>query len=298
MGVSGQISTAIGAAFVAVFEMRAAPVVVSVSGVAVSGGSIVSRATFGVARRATARVAVSMVAALLGLGVAPAWAGATAIAVAANFTAPAKEIATLFQAETGHQAILSFGSAGQFYSQIKQGAPFDAFLSADAERPAQLAAEGLAVADSRFVYAVGALVLWSRAPDLVTGEATLRQAAFKKLAVGNPVAAPYGAAAYETLKALGLLETLKPKLVEGVNITQVFQFVETGNAELGFVAASQLIDRQGSRWVVPATLHRPILQEAVLLTFGAANPAAQAFVRFLKTPEARAVIARYGYGAP
>jgi molybdate transport system substrate-binding protein len=230
------------------------------------------------------------------------WAAAvradeTTVAVAANFTEPATEIAELFEARTGHTAVLSFGASGQFFTQIAQGAPFDVFLSADAERPARAVEEGLGVADTAFTYAIGRLVLWSRDPGRVTGPETLAAGDFARLATADPAAAPYGAAALETMRHLDVLAAVEPKLVTGTNISQAFQFVATGNAELGFVALSQLAgDTAGSRWVVPAELHAPIRQDAVLLTAGADNAAARAFLDFLKGPEAAAVIERFGYG--
>jgi len=223
-------------------------------------------------------------------------AGQTNVAVAANFTDAAKEIAAAFKQKTGHDAVLSFGASGQFYTQITQEAPFQILLSADAERPKKLVDDGLGVADSRFTYAIGKLVLWSKDPNLVKGEDTLKSAVFGKLSICNPVAAPYGAAAVETMKALKLYETLKPKLVEGENITQAFQFVATGNADLGFVALSQLTGNDGgSRWMVRQDLYAPIRQDAVLLKKGAGNDAAVAFMAFLKGPEATAIIMKYGY---
>jgi len=224
------------------------------------------------------------------------FAAQTNVAVAANFTDAAKEIAAAFQKKTGHEAVLSFGSSGQFYTQITQDAPFQVFLSADNERPKKLVSDGLGVADSLFTYAIGKLVLWSRTKDLVKGEETLKAASFATLSICNPVAAPYGEAAVETMKSLKVYDTLQPKFVEGANITQAFQFVQTGNAELGFVALSQLtgIDT-GSRWLVPQALYKPILQDAVLLKKGASNEAATAFLSFLRGPEARAIIEKYGY---
>ena len=223
-------------------------------------------------------------------------AAETNVAVAANFTEAAKEIAAAFKAKTGHEAVLSFGASGQFYTQIAQGAPFQVFLSADDARPKKLLDDGLAVSGSRFTYAIGKLVLWSKTPGLVKGEETLKAASFAKLSICNPAAAPYGAAAVEAMKALKIYETLQPKLVEGATITQAYQFVETGNAELGFVALSQLTGPPtGSRWLVPQELYAPIRQDAVLLKSGAANEAATGFIAFLKGPEARAIIEKYGY---
>ena len=227
---------------------------------------------------------------------AQADAAQTKVAVAANFTDAAKEIAGAFKTKTGHDAVLSFGSSGQFMTQITQDAPFEIFLSADDERPKKLVAQGLGVTGSEFTYAIGKLVLWSKQPGLVQGEATLKDAKFAKLSICNPVAAPYGAAAVEAMKSLKLYDALRPKFVEGANISQAYQFVETGNAELGFVALSQLGPNDtGSRWVVPQELYTPIRQDAVLLKSGAETEAAHAFIDFLKGPEARAIIKRYGY---
>lgn len=223
-------------------------------------------------------------------------AAQTNVAVAANFTEAAKEIAAAFKAKTGHEAVLSFGATGQFYTQITQGAPFQILLSADDARPKKLVDDGLAVLDSRFTYAIGKLVLWSKTPGLVKGEETLKAASFAKLSICNPVAAPYGAAAIETMRSLKVFEALQPRLVEGATITQAYQFVETGNAELGFVALSQLTGPEtGSRWLVPQELYSPIRQDAVLLKGGAANEAATGFIAFLRSPEARAIIQKYGY---
>jgi molybdate transport system substrate-binding protein len=225
-----------------------------------------------------------------------AFAGSANVAVAANFTEPAKEIAALFKAKTGHELVLSFGASGQFYTQIKENAPFAILLSADAERPKKLVDEGLGVAESRFTYAIGKLVLWSKDPDRVKGEETLKTNAFNKLSIANPAAAPYGAAAVETLKALKLYETVQPKIVQGNTISQAFQFIDTGNAEIGFVALSQLMPNAGgSRWPVPQTLYSEIRQDAVLLKASAGNEAATAFLTFLKSPDARAVIEKFGY---
>ena len=232
---------------------------------------------------------------LLSLGHA-AFAGQTNIAVAANFTDAAKEIAEAFKVKTGHEAVLSFGASGQFYTQITQEAPFQVFLSADAERPQKLADEGLGDKATKFTYAIGKLVLWSKGADVVKGEETLKDSKFAKLSIANPTSAPYGAAAIETMKKLGVYETLAPKIVQGNNIAQAFQFIDTGNAELGFVALSQLKDvTAGSRWMVPQNLYAPIKQDAVLLKKGMGNEAATAFMTFLKGPESMAIIKKYGY---
>ncbi len=218
------------------------------------------------------------------------------VAVAANFTEPATEIAKLFAEKTGHTATLSFGASGQFLTQITQGAPFEVFLSADAARPAKAVSDGFAVEGSQFTYAIGTLVLWSKDPGLVTGPETLKAGAFQHLAIADPKSAPYGAAAIETLRNLGLYDTLSPKIVQGTSIAQAQQFVATGNAELGLVALAQVIKTEGgSRWDVPEDLHTPIKQDAVLLKTGADNAAAKAFLDFLKGPEARGVIKDFGY---
>ena len=238
----------------------------------------------------------AVIAAVFSLTLQTAFAAQTTVAVAANFTDAAKEIAAAYKAKTGNDAVLSFGASGQFYTQITQGAPFEVFLSADDERPKKAIAEGFGVEGTAFTYAVGKLVLWSKQPGLVQGEATLSKASFDKLSICNPVAAPYGAAAVETMKALRLYDALEPKLVVGANISQAFQFVQTGNAEVGFVALSQVIDdKAGSRWMVPQNLYAPIRQDAVLLKKGAGNEAATGFMGFLKGPEATAIIQKYGY---
>jgi molybdate transport system substrate-binding protein len=226
-------------------------------------------------------------------------AAETHVAVAANFSAAAKEIAERFKEKTGHTALLSFASTGQLYAQMTQGAPFDVFLAADADRPEKAVAEGLAVPDSRFTYATGRLVLWSADPNRIRDSSVLKSGTLSKIAVANPKTAPYGAAALEVMKAMGIYEGLRPKIVEGENITQAYQFVATGNAELGFVALAQVIvGGKGSYWLVPADMHTPIHQQAVLLKNGAADEAAQAFVDFLKGPEAKDIIHRYGYATP
>jgi molybdate transport system substrate-binding protein len=233
----------------------------------------------------------------MALGATAASAADTQVAVAANFTEPAKAIAAAFKTATGHTAVLSFGASGQFYAQMARGAPFEVFLSADAERPTKAEQDSLGVKGTRFTYAVGRLVLYSKTPGLVDGAGTvLKTGRFEKLAIADPVAAPYGAAAVETMNKLRVYNALKPKLVIGTSITQAYQFVETGAAELGFVAWSQVINVPGgSRWLVPATLHAPIDQQAILLRTGAGNPAAKAFLAFLKSRQTVALIRRYGY---
>lgn len=222
------------------------------------------------------------------------------VAVASNFTAPMQKIAAEFEKDTGHKALLSFGSTGKFYAQIKNGAPFQALLSADDETPARLEREGLAVSGTRFTYAIGTLVLWSANTTLVDSKGeVLKKGAFKKLALANPKLAPYGRAAMETLNKLGIHATLEPRFVQGENIAQTFQFVGTGNTELGFVALSQVMKdgkiSSGSAWVVPADLHSPIRQDAVILPGGKDNAAAQALMKYLKESKAKAIIRGYGY---
>ncbi|MDR6711316.1 molybdate transport system substrate-binding protein [Pseudomonas hunanensis] len=229
-----------------------------------------------------------------------AWADEVQVAVAANFTAPIQALAKDFEKDTGHKLVAAFGSTGQFYAQIKNGAPFEVFLAADDSTPAKLDSEGDSVKGSRFTYAIGTLALWSAKPGYVDAQgAVLKKNEFQHLSIANPKAAPYGLAATQVLDKLKLTEATKAKIVEGQNITQAFQFVSTGNAELGFVALSQIykdgkIDN-GSAWIVPADLHDPIKQDAVILNKGKDNPAAQALVEYLKGPKAAAVIKSYGY---
>jgi molybdate transport system substrate-binding protein len=220
------------------------------------------------------------------------------VAVAANFTGPAKQIAAAFEARTHDHVALSFGASGQFYAQISHGAPFELFLSADADRPAQAEKEGFAGRGTRFTYAVGKLVLFSKTAGLVDAKAAvLKSDKFQKLAIADPAVAPYGVAAVQTMTKLGVYDAIKPKLVQGTSINQTYQFVQTGAAELGFVALSQVIaDRSGSRWIVPEADHAPIEQQAVLLKPGQDDAAARAFLAFLKGPEARQVIRKFGYG--
>jgi molybdate transport system substrate-binding protein len=222
------------------------------------------------------------------------------VAVAANFTAPMRKIAPLFEKDTGHKAILSFGSTGAFYAQIKNGGPFQVFLSADDETPLKLEREGYAVGGTRFTYATGKLVLWSKQQGFVDEKAeVLRSNNFQKIAIANPKLAPYGAAAIETINKLGLMQALQPKFVQGENIAQTFQFVNTENAQLGFVALSQVFSdgkiTQGSGWIVPNNLHNPIQQDAVVLTAGQNNPAVSALIQYIKSDKAKVIIKSFGY---
>ena len=225
------------------------------------------------------------------------------VAVAANFTAPMQQIAAQFEKDSGHKAVLSFGATGKFYAQIVNGAPFELLLAADDETPARLEKEGQGVAGSRFTYAIGKLVLWSADPALVDAKGEiLKKGGFRHLALANPKTAPYGAAAVETMGKLGVLSTLQPLFVQGENISQTQQFITTGNAELGFVALSQVFKdgriTGGSAWIVPASLYEPIRQDAVLLARGKDKPAAAALAAYLKGDKAKAVIRSFGYELP
>lgn len=229
-----------------------------------------------------------------------ALAAKVSVAVAANFTAPMKVIAQAFEHETGHKAVLSFGATGQLYAQIRNGAPFSILLAADELTPAKIEKESLGVAGTRVTYAIGQLVLWSKNPEHVDehGE-ILKKGTFTKLAIANPKLAPYGSAAIEVLNHLGVMSQTKPKIVEGANIAQTFQFVFSENADLGFIAFSQVYEngkiKQGSGWLVPASLHSPIKQDAILLNPGRDNPAALALMKYLQSDAAKRVIQSFGY---
>jgi molybdate transport system substrate-binding protein len=243
------------------------------------------------------RVCIGVLAAVV---VCAARADEVNVAVAANFTAPMNVIAESFEKDTGHKARLAFGSTGKFYAQIKNGAPFEVLLSADDETPAKLVQDGAAESTSRFTYAIGSLVLWSSRPGFIDAKAeVLRRGAYAKLALANPKTAPYGRAAIETLTKLGLMAAAEPKVVQGENIAQTFQFVSSGNAELGFVALSQVMKdgrvQEGSAWIVPSEMHEPIRQDAVLLSSGKNNAAARALLDYLKSDKAKKVIRSFGY---
>lgn len=230
-------------------------------------------------------------------------AGEVSVAVAANFTAPMEQIAADFEKATGHKALLSYGATGKFYAQISKGAPFDVLLSADATTPAKLVREGKAIKGSHFTYARGRLALWSAKPGVVDAQGdVLKRGQFRFVAIASPSLAPYGAAAMQTIEKMGLRTLIEPKLVTGQSIGQAFTMVATGNAELGFVAVSQVFEsgklKSGSAWVVPANLHRAINQDAVLLNRGQPNPAAAALLAYLKSDKAKSVITSFGYGLP
>ena len=230
------------------------------------------------------------------------------IAVATNFTRTATALAQQFEHDTGHTVRLAFGSTGKHYAQISHGAPFDIFFAADERRPALLEKEGIGIPGTRFTYAQGRLVLWSPDEKLIDADATvLDTGSFRKLAIANPKLAPYGLAAKEVLQARGLWEKLQPRLVRGENIGQAYQFVRTGNAPLGFVAAAQVFTKTrsddssennkvaGSYWEPPQSLYTPIIQQAVLIKD---SPTARAFIEFVKTDAARALIEKHGYHTP
>ncbi|ADU99103.1 molybdate ABC transporter substrate-binding protein [Alicycliphilus denitrificans] len=229
-----------------------------------------------------------------------AHAGEVSVAVAANFTAPMQKIAAQFEQDTGHKAVLSFGATGKFYAQIKNGAPFGILLAADDSTPEKIAREGLGEGATRFTYAIGQLVLWSKQPGYVDAEGkVLQKTDWQHIAIANPKLAPYGLAAMQTLDKLGLTAQVQPRVVTGENIGQTYQFAASGNAQLGFVALSQVTEdgklREGSAWVVPGNLHEPIRQDAIVLKPGQGNAAAAALMDYLRGAKARAVIKSYGY---
>jgi len=234
------------------------------------------------------------------LACAGAHAGEVQVAVAANFAGPMEKLAAEFQRDTGHKAIVATGATGKFYAQIRNGAPFEVLLAADDETPARLEKEGQALAGSRFTYATGRLVLWSGKDNYIDANGNiLKTGDFKHLSIANPKTAPYGAAAVATLERLGLRDRLQPRIVQGENIAQAWQFASTGNAELGFVAQSQVWRdgkfTAGSGWIVPASMHDPIRQDAALLNKGAGNPAARALLQYLRSDKAKALIRSFGY---
>ncbi|WP_248796310.1 molybdate ABC transporter substrate-binding protein [Pseudomonas sp. MWU13-2105] len=247
------------------------------------------------------RFAPTCLAALLGvLAFSSAQAAEVQVAVAANFTAPIQAIAADFEKDTGHKLVAAYGATGQFYTQIKNGAPFEVFLAADDSTPAKLEKEGDILAGSRFTYATGTLALWSAKEGYVDAKGqVLKDNQYQHLSIADPKAAPYGLAATQVLAKLGLTDQVKDKLVTGQNITQAYQFISTGNAELGFVALSQIYKdgkvTSGSAWIVPADMHEAIKQDAVILAKGKDNAAAKALVEYLKGPKAAAIIKSYGY---
>lgn len=222
------------------------------------------------------------------------------VAVASNFQGALASISKSFETDTGHKVVAISGATGKFYAQITNGAPFEVLLSADQETPQRLAAEGYAIHGSRFTYATGRLVLWSNKSHYVDRDGFILKAGnFEHLSIANPKTAPYGAAALEVISKLKLEKSLSPKLVQGENIAQAHQFVVSGNAELGFVALSQVYkDGQltsGSAWFIPEEMYSTLRQDAVILREGAENPAAKAFLDYLKSPKALEIMAKLGY---
>ncbi len=227
-------------------------------------------------------------------------AGTARIAVASNFAPTIKMLAAAYQADSGHQLQLAFGSTGKHYAQIHHGAPFDAFFAADARRPQLLEKTGQAITNSHFTYAIGQLVLWSSNPSMIKNDdSVLETSTFRYLAMANPKLAPYGFAAREFLRATGREKKLKARLIFGENISQTYQFVASGNAELGFIAWSQLKRPghkiPGSWWRVPENTYTPIQQQALLLND---NPVAKDFLKFVRSSQGRAIIQSFGYRLP
>lgn len=225
------------------------------------------------------------------------------VAVAANFAQPMKDIAAEFEKDTGHKLAITQGATGKFYAQITNGAPFEVFLSADDETPAKLVKEGKAVTGTQFTYAIGRLVLWSPDEKLVDqGGAVLKTDRFKYISIANAKVAPYGRAAVQTMQKLGVLSAIEPRVVQGESITQTHQFVTTGNAQLGFVAMSQVWEnnrvKSGSGWIVPEDMHEQLRQDIVLLNPGKDSSAATALVNYLKSDKSKKIIERYGYKLP
>lgn len=242
----------------------------------------------------------SIISAMLLLISSLGFAGEVRVAVAANFAQTLKEISSAFEKDTGHKIALTQGSTGKLYAQISQGAPFDVLLSADDETPEKLIKEGKAVSGTQFTYAIGRLALWSPKPDLVDdGGQVLKTDKFRFIAIANARVAPYGRAAVQTMQKLGVLSSIEPRVVQGESITQTFQFVSTGNAQLGFVALSQILEhgkiKSGSAWIVPEMMHETLKQDVVLLSPGKDSVAATAFLNFLKTDKAKKIIAAHGY---
>lgn len=248
--------------------------------------------------------AARLSAVALGIALSATSAGAeTALAaVAANYAGAAEALAEQFRAETGHEVQITTGATGKLYAQIREGAPFDLMLSADAKTPAQLETDGAAIPGSRFTYAVGKLALWAPGGGLPEADpaAALDAPGVLFVAIANPDLAPYGLAAQQALEALGKWDNLQGKIVKGENIGQTFSMAESGAAQLGFVALSALVapdkPARGAHWVVPQDLYQPIRQDAVLLTHGAGNPAAEGFLEFLKSDAAKSVATEFGYG--
>jgi molybdate transport system substrate-binding protein len=226
----------------------------------------------------------------------------TRVAVAANFFKPLTKLTQLFESKhTLYKVTLVSAASGTLYTQIKHGLPFDVFLSADTQRPHLLIQEGYAVPESLFVYVKGRLILWSKNPDLVDAQGeVLKTEQFTRLAVAPIKKAPYGAAAKQTLQNLGLWDKLWFRILQSTNLTHLYQLVDSGEAELGFLALSQLADKEniGSRWIVPKNICDPLEQSAVLLKKGQDNAAAKALLAFLQSAAAHPIIEEFGYEIP
>ena len=234
------------------------------------------------------------------LASATAFAAEVKLAVAANFSAPMKDIAQAFEAATGHKLLVTPGATGKFYAQIVNGAPFEVFMAADDETPAKLEKEGFGVPGTRFTYAIGQLALWSPAANTVDSAGqVLKNGNFRYLAIANPKVAPYGMAAVQVMQGMGVYTQLESRIVQGESIAQTYQFVATGNASLGFVALSQILDqgkiKSGSAWVVPDTMHDALKQDAILLNPGKSSEAAKSLMTFMKSEKAKKIIRSYGY---
>ncbi|UOG90959.1 MAG: molybdate ABC transporter substrate-binding protein [Candidatus Thiothrix sulfatifontis] len=245
----------------------------------------------------------TLLTAVIACSTASAWADEVQVAVASNFTKPLEAIAEKFKAASGHELKISAGATGKLYAQIENGAPFEVFISADSKTPKKLVEAKMAEADSQFTYAFGTLVVWSSKEGYVDDKGdVLKKGEFQHLAIANPKTAPYGEAGMAVMEKLGLTAAITPKLVTGENITQTYDFVSTGNAELGFVALSQVSKanklKSGSAWVVPQEMYKPLSQDAVLLSKGKDSAAAKALLEFLKGDDAQAIMTSYGYALP
>ncbi len=246
-------------------------------------------------------LSIKLILSLLGaLLAAQVYAAEVKVAVAANFAKPLEEITVQFEKDTGHKVLATPGATGKFYAQIINGAPFEVLISADDETPRKLAREAKAIAETQFTYAIGTLALWSPDTNLVDhGGGVLKTDKFKFLAIANAKVAPYGQAAVQTMLKLGVLTKLEPRVVQGENIAQTYQFVTSGNAQLGFVALSQITEngklKSGSAWSVPQEFHDQIKQDAILLNNGKDSMAAKALLEYLKSDKAKKIIASYGY---
>jgi molybdate transport system substrate-binding protein len=223
-------------------------------------------------------------------------AGDVKVAVSSNFATTLEKISEAFTKETGHKLVISSGATGKIYAQIREGAPFEVLLSADQTTPMKLITDNLAVEETQFTFAVGRLVLWSLKDKFVDDEgAVIKTSSVNHIAIANPKLAPYGVAAKEYLEKVGIWKIVEAKIVYGENISQTYQFVSTGNAEVGFIAMSQIMDTKGSYWVVPESQYSPLKHDVILLNKGKTNPIAKKFLEFLKDRKVKAIISKFGY---